>query len=63
MSVAVPERVRRFGTSEFTLVGVGFALVAVILTWPTLKHPATTIPQDTFDPLLIAWEIAWGGHA
>ncbi|MFG1927548.1 hypothetical protein [Cryptosporangium sp. NPDC048952] len=71
MSVAAPEapdrprndRLRRITTSEFTLVGVGLALVAVILTWPTLKHPATTVPQDTFDPLLIAWEIAWGGHA
>lgn len=58
-----PLALRRLSTSEFTLVGVGFALVAVILTWPTLKHPASTIPQDLYDPLLIAWEIAWGGHA
>lgn len=64
MSVAAPEKVaRRFRVNEATLVGVGFALVAVVLTWPTLKHPATTVPQDVFDPLLIAWEIAWGGHA
>ncbi|GAA3393947.1 hypothetical protein [Cryptosporangium minutisporangium] len=53
----------RLTTSEFTLVGVGFAVVAAILTWPTLKHPASTVPQDVFDPLLITWEIAWGGHA
>ncbi|SHN46861.1 hypothetical protein [Cryptosporangium aurantiacum] len=53
----------RFTTSEFTLVGLGFALVAVVMTWPTLKNPSTTVPQDVFDPLLIAWELAWGGHA
>ncbi|MFI5959610.1 hypothetical protein [Cryptosporangium sp. NPDC051539] len=67
MSVAAPEatkqRRQNYLTNEYTLVGLGFALVAVVFTWPTLLHPASTIPQDVFDPLLITWEIAWGGHA
>ncbi|TQS41487.1 hypothetical protein [Cryptosporangium phraense] len=58
-----PTRWYRLTHSEFTLVGLGFALIAVVFTWPTLLHPASTVPQDVFDPLLITWEIAWGGHA
>lgn len=54
---------RRLASREATLVGVGFLIVAAVLTWPTLRHPASTVPQDVYDPLLIAWEIAWGGHA
>ena len=33
------------------------------MTWPTLEHPTTTIPQDTADPTLQAWQMAWAGHA
>nr|WP_223256162.1 hypothetical protein [Micromonospora endophytica] len=40
----------------------GLAL-AVLLTWPTLKQPWTTIPGDIGDPTLQAWQVAWGGHA
>ena len=53
----------RLATAEPTLVVLGGLLVAAVLTWPTLKHPASTVPQDVYDPLLIAWELAWGGHA
>ena len=35
----------------------------MVLTWPTLRDPASTIPQDTGDPTLQAWQVAWGGHA
>ncbi|MFI9528933.1 hypothetical protein [Micromonospora rosaria] len=48
---------------EWTLVVLGSIALAVLLTWPTMRHPATTIPQDTGDPTLQAWQIGWGGHA
>ena len=38
-------------------------LLAVLLTWPTMRHPATTIPGDLGDPTLQAWQVAWSGHA
>jgi hypothetical protein len=53
----------RLATAEPTLVVLGGLLLAAAFTWPTLRHPATTVPQDVYDPLLIAWELAWGGHA
>ena len=37
--------------------------LAVVLTWPTLRHPLYTMPQDIWDPSLQAWQIAWAGHA
>ncbi len=48
---------------EVVLAPAGALLLAVVMTWPTMKHPAGTIPQDIYDPLLVAWILAWSGHA
>lgn len=48
---------------EYTLASLGSLLLAVIMTWPTMRHPTRTIPQDLGDPLLQAWQLAWSGHA
>ncbi|OIJ85392.1 hypothetical protein [Streptomyces colonosanans] len=58
-----PGRIHRVLAHEWTLAAVGSVLLAVLMTWPTARHLATTIPQDVYDPLLQAWQIAWGGHA
>jgi hypothetical protein len=48
---------------EYTVASLGSVLLAVIMTWPTLRHPTRTIPQDLGDPVLQAWQLAWSGHA
>ncbi|MCT9931160.1 hypothetical protein N5079_13125 [Planotetraspora sp. A-T 1434] len=48
---------------ELAALGVGSVVLAVIMTWPTMAHPATTLPGDLEDPPCLAWEIAWYGHA
>lgn len=48
---------------EWTLAALGGLLLAVVLTWPTLRHPTSTVPGDLGDPTLQAWQIAWAGHA
>ncbi len=53
----------RVARHEWTLAALAALLLAVVLTWPTLRDPASTIPQDTGDPTLQAWQVAWGGHA
>ncbi|MEU1887032.1 hypothetical protein [Micromonospora sp. WMMD987] len=53
----------RVARHEWTLAAVAALVLAVVLTWPTLRDPASTIPQDTGDPTLQAWQVAWGGHA
>jgi hypothetical protein len=57
---------RRLGAvagHEFTLAALGSLLLAVVMTWPTLRHPATTIPEDLGDPTLVAYLLSWSGHA
>lgn len=45
------------------MISVFSVLLAVVMTWPTIRHPASTIPQDIYDPLLQTWQVAWNGHA
>ncbi|MBE1492682.1 hypothetical protein [Plantactinospora soyae] len=52
----------RLVTHEWMLAVLGGLLLAVLLTWPTLRDITSTVPQDIGDPILQAWQIAWGGH-
>ncbi len=54
---------RRFCVHEWTVTSLISLALAAVMTWPTLKNPTRTIPQDIYDPLLQAWQVAWGGHA
>ncbi|GAA2216983.1 hypothetical protein ACFY2R_10210 [Micromonospora olivasterospora] len=65
----VPGRVRRvlravgrFLVHEWTLAVLAALALAVALTWPTLRYPLYTLPQDYWDPSLQAWQMAWSGH-
>ncbi|WP_250000544.1 hypothetical protein [Actinoplanes sp. M2I2] len=56
---------RRFARSlihEYALVVYAGILLAVALTWPTLRYPLHTLPQDIWDPSRQAWQVAWVGH-
>ncbi|WFE34638.1 hypothetical protein [Micromonospora sp. WMMD975] len=54
---------RRRPRPEWVIAALASLLLAVVLTWPTMRHPATTIPGDLGDPTLQAWQVAWAGHA
>jgi hypothetical protein len=47
---------------EYALAIYGGLLLAVGLTWPTLRYPLHTLPQDLGDPARQAWQISWIGH-
>lgn len=47
---------------EWTLASLASVALAVLMTWPTLRYPLHTIPQDVMDPTLQAWQMAWSGH-
>ncbi|MQA27914.1 MAG: hypothetical protein GEU94_21215, partial [Micromonosporaceae bacterium] len=53
---------RRLVTHEWTVVSVLALAIAAAMTWPTLRDPTRTVPQDVYDPLLQAWQVAWAGH-
>ncbi len=48
---------------ELTLAGAASVLIAVAMTWPLVIHLGDVVPRDIGDPLAIAWQPAWGGHA
>jgi hypothetical protein len=47
---------------EYALVTYAGLLLAVLMTWPTLRYPMHTVPQDVWDPARQAWQVAWAGH-
>lgn len=63
VSIGVGGAVWRFLSHEWTLAALGSLALAVLMTWPTLQHPTSTIPQDIWDPTLQAWQLSWAGHA
>ncbi|MFU8873379.1 hypothetical protein [Micromonospora sp. SL4-19] len=54
--------VGRFLVHEWTLATVASLVLAVLMTWPTLRYPLYTLPQDYWDPSLQSWQMAWSGH-
>ncbi|SDY51731.1 hypothetical protein SAMN05421684_0154 [Asanoa ishikariensis] len=63
VAVRVGRRVGRFLRHEFTLAALISMAAAVVMTWPTLRYPRHTIPQDIWDPTLQAWQMSWSGHS
>ncbi|MEV6802950.1 hypothetical protein AB0M91_32100 [Micromonospora rifamycinica] len=53
----------RFLVHEWTLAVLASLALAVGMTWPALRYPLYTLPQDYWDPSLQAWQMAWSGHA
>lgn len=70
LPVREPGRIRRAAAAvgralghEWTLAVLGGAALAVLMTWPALRYPRYTLPQDLGDPSLVTWILAWPGHA
>lgn len=53
----------RFVGHEWTLAILCGLALAVVLNHGALTDPAHTLPQDTYDPSLLAYLIAWNGFA
>jgi hypothetical protein len=48
--------------SEYAVVVGTALLLAVAWTWPALRYPLHTLPQDLGDPARQSWQVAWSGH-
>jgi len=55
-------RVGRFLRHEWTLASLAGLALSMIMFWPAVLHPSTTITADIWDPTLQAWQMAWSGH-
>lgn len=47
---------------EVLLVLLTGAVLAGVLKWPALHHLRSGVPGGVGDPLLQAWQLAWGAH-
>jgi hypothetical protein len=47
---------------EYALMIYAACLLAVAMTWPALRYPMHTLPQDLGDPSRQAWQVSWIGH-
>ena len=48
---------------ELVLLALGAAALALAMHWPLPVHLGRDVSRDIGDPLVQAWELAWGGHA
>jgi hypothetical protein len=48
---------------ELALAALAACLLAAAMHWPLPLHLGRDVPRDIGDPLVQAWEVAWGGHA
>jgi len=48
---------------ELLLAALGAVALSVVMNWPLILNLGEDIPKDLGDPLVQAWQIAWGGHA
>src|SRR3954447_9784521 len=70
MSAAVPHISPRpqdhrpaLSRREIVLVALAACALALLMHWPLPLHLSRDIPRDVGDPIVQAWEVAWGGHA
>jgi hypothetical protein len=59
----LPTFVRRTLVVKFILVGIFFAALTVLKTYPLITHFDTQLPGGIGDPLLVTWFLAWDVHA
>jgi hypothetical protein len=51
------------GRLELVLLALGSVAVAIVMHWPLPLHLGRDVSRDIGDPLVQAWQVAWGGHA
>src|ERR671919_311464 len=59
----MPATRREITARELLLVALGASLLSVVMNWPLVLNIGDDIPKDLGDPLVQAWQVAWGGHA
>jgi hypothetical protein len=59
----MPDVRREITARELLLLALGACLLSVVMNWPLVLHLGEDIPKDLGDPLVQAWQVAWGGHA
>jgi hypothetical protein len=51
------------GWRELVPLALFACLLSAAMQWPVALHPSRDVAADIGDPLVQAWQVAWGGHA
>jgi hypothetical protein len=63
LGAARPVLGARVTARELLLAALGASALSVVMNWPLVLNLGDDIPKDLGDPLVQAWQVAWGGHA
>jgi hypothetical protein len=53
----------RLSRHEIAVLALAAVAIAVLMHWPLVLHLGRDVSRDIGDPLVQAWQVAWGGHA
>jgi MFS family permease len=53
----------RLAARELWLAAAGAVALALVMHWPLPLHLTDHVARDLGDPIVQAWQVAWGGHA
>jgi hypothetical protein len=58
-----PQAPSRLRARELLLAALAGCLLAAVSHWPLPLHLGSQVERDVGDPIVQAWQVAWGGHA
>ncbi len=50
---------RNYSRRHFTAIALVYTAIAVIMTWPLMRHPSSSVASDLGDPLFNSWVLMW----
>jgi hypothetical protein len=50
---------RRLNPAGGGAMAIAYTAIAIVMTWPLMRHPASRIADDLGDPLFICWVLMW----
>ena len=62
-SASIVDRAPPLTRREVVLAALLACALALVMHWPLPLHLTRDVPRDIGDPLVQAWQVAWGGHA
>src|SRR5215831_8970917 len=50
---------QNYSRRHFTAIALSYTAIAVVMTWPLMRHPSTNIASDLGDSLFVCWVLMW----
>ena len=50
---------QNYSRRHFAAIALLYTAIAIVMTWPLMRHPSTTIASDLGDSLFVCWVLMW----